>query len=226
MATRSTFGFPLSLPALLVALTLAACGSGGGSDPQGNGSAQHIDGSDAGAGGKPTKDPSAVDKGGSQTQPGDEGSGNTGSVGEPDEGEDEPDPDESGDGGSGGRDANEGSAGAGGDGPEPTGPSEAFLRGQALVTESQCVTCHQQNFAGFSVFPNITPDETTGIGSWTDAQIVAAIRDGIDADGSSMCVTMQRYAFDDAQAADVVAFLRGLPAVSNRIAGACPGHGN
>ena len=109
---------------------------------------------------------------------------------------------------------------------EPPAPSEAFLRGEALVTESQCVTCHQRNFAGFTVFPNITPDVETGIGGWSDAQIVAAIRDGVAADGASLCVTMQRYPFSDEQASDVVAFLRGVSAVSHRLTSVCPGHGD
>ena len=120
-------------------------------------------------------------------------------------------------------------AGAGGEaaGPsEPPAPSEAFVRGEALVTESQCVTCHQRNFAGFTVFPNITPDVATGIGGWTDAQIVTAIREGVGADGASLCVTMQRYPFSDEQVSDVVAFLRGVSPVSNRITSVCPGHGD
>jgi hypothetical protein len=36
---------------------------------------------------------------------------------------------------------------------------------------------------------------------------------------------MARYPFDDEQAADIVAFLRGLPAVASKVAGVCPGHG-
>ena len=75
------------------------------------------------------------------------------------------------------------------------------------------------------MFPNITPDAETGIGSWTDEQIVSALRDGKDRDGSTLCITMQRYSFSDEQAADLVAFLRGLPGVSNAITSECPGHG-
>jgi len=120
--------------------------------------------------------------------------------------------------------------GAGGRGEEPgemepPPPSEAHLRGQALVKENDCVSCHQKNFAGFTVFPNITPDMKTGIGKWSDAQIVNAIRDGVDADGAKMCPTMARYRFSDEEAADIVVFLRALPAVTSKVASACPGHG-
>jgi mono/diheme cytochrome c family protein len=168
--------------------------------------------------------------GGSDAEPEELGDGETGSVGN-----DEAPPDETPTGGKAGQgdpdstpDDVTGRAGEdGGEDPEPDpdpdpGPSEAFLRGKALAEQNQCVTCHQENFAGFTVFPNITPDLETGIGAWTDAQIVAALRDGKGPDGSRLCTTMQRYSFTDDEAADVVAFLRGLPAVSNPITIDCP----
>jgi hypothetical protein len=96
------------------------------------------------------------------------------------------------------------------------------LRGEALVVQNECVTCHQENFAGFTVFPNITPDVETGIGSWTDAQIITAVREGVDAEGAPLCELMERYAFSDDQAADLVAFLRGIPSVSSRNTSKCP----
>src|SRR5204863_5093638 len=37
---------------------------------------------------------------------------------------------------------------------------------------------------GHVVVPNITPGRSTGIGNWTPAQIVAAIRDGVRPDGT------------------------------------------
>lgn len=104
---------------------------------------------------------------------------------------------------------------------EPPPPTEGFLRGEEFVHKNECAMCHTDNFAGFTVFPNITPDEETGIGSWTDEEIIAAIRDGVKPDGSKMCETMMRYPLDDEQAADVVEYLRGIPAVSNRITSKC-----
>jgi hypothetical protein len=34
--------------------------------------------------------------------------------------------------------------------------------------------------------PNITPDQETGIGSWTDGEKIRAIREGIHKDGSAL----------------------------------------
>jgi mono/diheme cytochrome c family protein len=199
----------------------AACASGGG-ESSGVGSEQQVDGSaSAGAPGsqnEPGEAPQAA--GGDTSKPDPIASGNVGSVGE----EPENMPEQPNAGGGGSPDAS-GEAGAGGETAEPAGPSEAFLRGEELVKQNACVTCHQADYAGFTVFPNITPDAETGIGSWSDAQIIDAIRGGRDADGSTLCVTMQRYSFSDDQVADVVAFLRGIRPVSRRIASVCPGHG-
>ena len=228
MAIPSTLSLPLRLGVALVALAFGACSGGGAAaDPSADGSEQHIDGDNGGSGASAGKGAGSESMGGSSAEP-DEGTGNTGSVGEPDENDDDPPGDEPTGGKGGGRDEPGESAGAAGGAdsePQTMEPSEAYLRGETLVKQSECVTCHQPNFAGFTVFPNITPDLETGIGSWTDAQIISAIRDGVDADGASLCVTMQRYSFSDDQASDVVAFLRGVPAVSNRLTGVCPGHG-
>jgi len=199
---------------LLLTACAWACSSSDPATPSSDDSKQHIDGSKAGS--------SGVDGGSSGGSPSDEptpGSGNTGSVGEdePDEPAaggkssppDEPAPVE-GDGGSDGGDM------------EPKPPSEGFLRGEAFVALNECAMCHTENFSGFTVFPNITPDKQTGIGSWTDAQIVAAIRDGVEPDGSKLCDTMARYPLSEEQAADVVEFLRGIPAISNRLTSDCP----
>ncbi len=63
---------------------------------------------------------------------------------------------------------------------------------------------------------NITPDRETGIGAWTDREIEAAIRRG-DARGKgveSPAMPYYRYgAMADADVADLIAYLRALPAV-------------
>jgi len=222
---------PLRSIAVLAALSLWACSSSDGDDAK-----QTIDTSKSGSGAV-VDDGSDAANGGSNGRPDDpEGTGDTGSVDEPAKGA----------GGSAAEEPGEPSAAAGAGGgqaepepepepepgtdpepePEPTEPSEAFLRGKAFAELNQCVTCHQANFAGFTVFPNITPDVATGIGSWTDQQIVTAIVDGKDIDGKSLCASMARYPLSEDQAKDIVAFLRGLPAVSNRITSECPGHGS
>ena len=222
MKKRAVYADLLRYFVVLPLAVAAACSSGGG-EPSGVGSEQQVDGSaSAGAAGsqdEPSAPPLAA--GGDSSKPDPIASGNVGSVGdEPDE---EPEPPREGSGGSPTEPS--GQAGAGGESAEPAGPSEAFLRGEELAKQNACVTCHQADYAGFTVFPNITPDPETGIGSWSDQQISDAIRGGRDADGSTLCVTMQRYALSDDQVADVVAFLRGLRPVSHRITSACPGHG-
>jgi mono/diheme cytochrome c family protein len=66
--------------------------------------------------------------------------------------------------------------------------------------------------------PNITPDRETGIGAWTDAQIVAAIRDGKRPDGSLIGPPMPiaRYrGMADADVAAIVAYLRKVKPLHN-----------
>lgn len=70
--------------------------------------------------------------------------------------------------------------------------------------------------------PNITPARRTGIGDWTDAQIITAIREGKRPDGSRLYPIMpypnyNKLSDTDAQA--VVAFLRSLPATENMVRG-------
>jgi mono/diheme cytochrome c family protein len=63
---------------------------------------------------------------------------------------------------------------------------------------------------------NITPDPDTGIGRWTDTEIDAAIRRGRRRDGGAESPAMPYYQYAgmaDTDAADLIAFLRTLPAV-------------
>ncbi|MET0283940.1 MAG: FG-GAP-like repeat-containing protein [Polyangiales bacterium] len=102
------------------------------------------------------------------------------------------------------------------------GMSAAAMRGMALATENVCVSCHQTNYAGRGFYPNITPDKTNGIGNWSDDEIADAITEGMGPDGE-LCGLMQKYEFTASEVADVVAFLKSLPASSNRVTAACPG---
>src|SRR5262245_49007594 len=121
---------------------------------------------------------------------------------------------------------------------------ELVSRGAYLVNEvSSCGFCHTPRvgstwrgaerddafLAGGSVFdvadmgfrivaPNITQDRETGIGSWTDDEIVRAIREGVGLDGRRLMPPMPFASFrfmsdDDARA--IVAFLRTVPPVKN-----------
>ncbi|MCB1502507.1 MAG: c-type cytochrome [Bauldia sp.] len=67
---------------------------------------------------------------------------------------------------------------------------------------------------------NITPDPDTGIGTWTDEQIITAIREGKTPDGRiiwpPMAVpTYNNMSDDDVKA--IVAYLRTVPAVHNEV---------
>jgi mono/diheme cytochrome c family protein len=71
-----------------------------------------------------------------------------------------------------------------------------------------------------AVAPNITPDPETGIGKWTDAQLIRAIREGIRPDGSligpPMPFEFYRHMSDDDVKA-IVAWLRAQPPVKNAL---------
>lgn len=76
--------------------------------------------------------------------------------------------------------------------------------------------------AAFKAYaPNITPDSETGIGTWTDAQLGKAIREGIRPDGSligpPMPVPFYRN-LSDADLSAIIAYLRAQPAVKHVIA--------
>lgn len=69
---------------------------------------------------------------------------------------------------------------------------------------------------GTWITPNITPDPETGIGRWTDAEIIRAIREGKRPDGRTLGPPMpfdlyRRLADSDVQA--MVAYLRTVPPV-------------
>ena len=67
--------------------------------------------------------------------------------------------------------------------------------------------------------PNLTPDQETGLGSWTDAEIARALREGVDKDGVSL-VVMPAYNYhvlSDADVAAIIGYLRSLEPVHNEI---------
>ena len=74
---------------------------------------------------------------------------------------------------------------------------------------------------GFTAYaPNITPDEETGIGSWTDEEIERAIREGIRPDGQILGPPMAFPFYRDISDRDmsaIIAYLRNVPAVSNEV---------
>jgi len=95
-------------------------------------------------------------------------------------------------------------------------------KGATLVKDNGCAGCHTppsgallSGQEGSSIAgPNITPDKDTGIGSWTDAQITAALRDGVDDDGKTLCSAMPKFsALSAEETASIVLYLKSIPAV-------------
>lgn len=68
--------------------------------------------------------------------------------------------------------------------------------------------------------PNITPDQETGIGAWSDAEIIRAIREGIRPDGSLIGPPMPIHLYRgiaDEDAKALVAYLRSVAPVKNAV---------
>jgi hypothetical protein len=73
-----------------------------------------------------------------------------------------------------------------------------------------------KRFPGTICFSNITPDRETGIGAWTDGEIMRAIREGIDHEGKALFPTMPYAIFahiSDQDLEALVAYLRTLEPV-------------
>jgi len=73
--------------------------------------------------------------------------------------------------------------------------------------------------SGVFAVPNLTPDSETGLGSWTDAEIARAIREGIDKDGVSLVImpSANFHIMSDQDVAALVGYLRSLEPVKNEI---------
>jgi mono/diheme cytochrome c family protein len=106
---------------------------------------------------------------------------------------------------------------------------DAVSRGEYLVRAGGCFSCHtvagEEKLAGgralatpFGAFysPNITPDPETGIGRWTDAQFLRALREGVRPDGANYFPVFPYPSFTgitDGDALAIKAYLFSLPPV-------------
>ena len=96
----------------------------------------------------------------------------------------------------------------------PQGPNGP-LAGKTLAGGLQID--HPPAFTAYGA--NITPDKATGIGSWTDAQIVTAIREGKRPDGSLIGAPMPIELYrglSDRDVRAIVAYLRTVAPVENK----------
>jgi mono/diheme cytochrome c family protein len=121
---------------------------------------------------------------------------------------------------------------------------EQLARGKYLVNQGLCTDCHTPGYffgkpdaarylggsevgfeiPGLGVFhgPNLTPDKETGIGTWTEKDIVTALRTGVRPDGRELAPIMPWKAFSELTDTDVrsiAAYLKSLPPVSNKVPG-------
>ena len=67
--------------------------------------------------------------------------------------------------------------------------------------------------------PNITPDEATGIGTYTDGQLARAIKHGIKPDGTAALFKIAVGGMSDEDLTAIVSYLRSMPAVSHDVPG-------
>lgn len=74
--------------------------------------------------------------------------------------------------------------------------------------------------AGAVFAPNLTSDEATGLGSWTDEEIEIAMRIGVGKDGRRLHPIMPYNTYNDWPQSDMdalIAYLRTVPAVENEV---------
>jgi mono/diheme cytochrome c family protein len=97
----------------------------------------------------------------------------------------------------------------------PKGPSGRAIADKELSggTEFDAPVFH-------AVAPNITPDKETGIGNWTDEQIVNAIRNGKRPDGTTigppMAIPFYR-GMSDTDVHAIVAYLRSVKPIGHKV---------
>lgn len=105
-------------------------------------------------------------------------------------------------------------------------------KGRYLITAGGCISCHTdykkkgKPFAGgapiptpFGTFypPNITPDKTHGIGSWSDADFIRAMREGKNPDGAHYFPSFPYTSYTQVTEPDLKAmkaYLFSIPAVA------------
>jgi len=126
------------------------------------------------------------------------------------------------------------------DGPVPPPPTDKVAYGQYVFTQASCTDCHTPQEKGQPIMekfaaggmefklgdhvlrtPNITPDPETGIGTWTDAQIKAALQTGMRPDGKMLSPIMPWQYYNGMEEKDLdalVAYMRTLKPVKNAIA--------
>jgi mono/diheme cytochrome c family protein len=113
--------------------------------------------------------------------------------------------------------------------PADLAKADAVRRGEYLAKAADCMVCHTapggEAFGGGLVFPlpfgtlystNISPDQETGIGNYTDRDFLDAVQQGIRKDGVRLYPAMPYTSYTlmtDADVLAIKAYLFSLPAV-------------
>lgn len=145
-----------------------------------------------------------------------------------------------GQGGAGGADANAAEAGAA-PSAQQAAAADAVARGRYLVAIMDCAGCHNKGsfspkpeegyleggavgfeVPGLGVFwpPNLTPHPQAGLGAWSEADIVRALKTGTRPDGRQLSPAMPWPAYSklsDADVRAVAAYLKSLPPSPNQV---------
>lgn len=120
--------------------------------------------------------------------------------------------------------------------------SATVARGEYIFKfQTMCWGCHHGSSGGANASPsggllfdltnvgpgfgkwyarNITPDAETGIGGWTDGEILQALREGVNRDRRMLFPIMPvdwYHGMSDADALALIAYLRSIPPVKNRV---------
>ncbi len=117
---------------------------------------------------------------------------------------------------------------------KPGDNATLIKRGEYLAKAGDCIACHTNTKAGGKPFagglpintpfgtiytPNITSDKTEGIGAWTDAQFIKALRHGISPKDEYYYPAFPFYYFNLVSTKDLIAiraYLNAVPAVAQQ----------
>jgi mono/diheme cytochrome c family protein len=124
---------------------------------------------------------------------------------------------------------------------QPAGAQDRIKRGEYLAAIMDCGGCHTPGAlrgrpdparalagsdVGFeiprlAIFypPNLTPDRETGLGAWSEADIVRAVRTGERPDGRVLAPVMPWHSYaklTDADAYALAAYLKSLKPIRNK----------
>lgn len=127
---------------------------------------------------------------------------------------------------------------------KPALADPSIERGRYLAELGGCLDCHTSGYffgkpdmarylggsdvgfeiPGLGVFlgPNLTPDKETGLGNWTEQQIVTAMTKGERPDGRELAPIMPWRALaklSQEDAYSIAAYLKSLPPVKNKVPG-------